>query len=98
MSQWKYHPMRWRWDESAALRFTPLYLRTSLAITWISIIRWNSISLPSSYCSHPRAVRPRPSWAVINFDDPYGRLIGPAPHTLRYGFEDGADLRAFRSK
>jgi len=35
-----------------------------------------------------------PQWAVINFDDPYGRRIAPAPHTLRYGFEDGADLRA----
>jgi UDP-N-acetylmuramoyl-L-alanyl-D-glutamate--2,6-diaminopimelate ligase len=35
-----------------------------------------------------------PSWAVINFDDPYGRKIPPAPHTLRYGFEPGADLRA----
>jgi UDP-N-acetylmuramoyl-L-alanyl-D-glutamate--2,6-diaminopimelate ligase len=37
---------------------------------------------------------PAPEWAVINFDDAYGRQIGPAPHTLRYGFEDGADLRA----
>jgi UDP-N-acetylmuramoyl-L-alanyl-D-glutamate--2,6-diaminopimelate ligase len=35
-----------------------------------------------------------PDWAVINFDDPYGRQIGPSPHTLRYGFEEGADLRA----
>jgi UDP-N-acetylmuramoyl-L-alanyl-D-glutamate--2,6-diaminopimelate ligase len=35
-----------------------------------------------------------PEWAVINFDDEYGRQIGPAPHTLRYGFEPGADLRA----
>jgi UDP-N-acetylmuramoyl-L-alanyl-D-glutamate--2,6-diaminopimelate ligase len=35
-----------------------------------------------------------PRWSVINFDDPYGRQIGPAPHTLRYGFEEGADLRA----
>jgi UDP-N-acetylmuramoyl-L-alanyl-D-glutamate--2,6-diaminopimelate ligase len=34
-----------------------------------------------------------PEWAVINFDDPYGGQIGPAPHTLRYGFEPGADLR-----
>ncbi len=33
-----------------------------------------------------------PEWAVINFDDPYGRQIGPAPHTLRYGFQEGADL------
>jgi UDP-N-acetylmuramoyl-L-alanyl-D-glutamate--2,6-diaminopimelate ligase len=35
-----------------------------------------------------------PAWAVINFDDPYSRQIPPAPHTLRYGFEAGADLRA----
>ncbi len=42
----------------------------------------------------PQGGSAAPSWAVINFDDPYGRLIGPAPHTLRYGFEDGADLRA----
>jgi UDP-N-acetylmuramoyl-L-alanyl-D-glutamate--2,6-diaminopimelate ligase len=34
-----------------------------------------------------------PEWAVINFDDEYGRQLGPAPHTLRYGFEAGADLR-----
>jgi UDP-N-acetylmuramoyl-L-alanyl-D-glutamate--2,6-diaminopimelate ligase len=34
-----------------------------------------------------------PEWAVINFDDPYGRQIPPSPHTLRYGFEEGADLR-----
>jgi UDP-N-acetylmuramoyl-L-alanyl-D-glutamate--2,6-diaminopimelate ligase len=34
-----------------------------------------------------------PSWAVINNDDVYGRQIHPAPHTLRYGFEAGADLR-----
>src|ERR1700722_6572794 len=36
---------------------------------------------------------PAPPWTVINFDDAYGRQIGPSPHTLRYGFEDGADLR-----
>ncbi|MGB6945707.1 MAG: UDP-N-acetylmuramoyl-L-alanyl-D-glutamate--2,6-diaminopimelate ligase [Bryobacteraceae bacterium] len=35
-----------------------------------------------------------PEWAVINFDDEYGRKIQPAQHTLRYGFEKGADLRA----
>jgi UDP-N-acetylmuramoyl-L-alanyl-D-glutamate--2,6-diaminopimelate ligase len=35
-----------------------------------------------------------PQWAVINFDDEYGRQIAAAPHTLRYGFEEGADLRA----
>ena len=34
-----------------------------------------------------------PLWTVINHDDPYGRQIHPAPHTLRYGFEEGADLR-----
>jgi UDP-N-acetylmuramoyl-L-alanyl-D-glutamate--2,6-diaminopimelate ligase len=34
-----------------------------------------------------------PEWAVINFDDPYGRQLASAPHTLRYGFEQGADLR-----
>jgi UDP-N-acetylmuramoyl-L-alanyl-D-glutamate--2,6-diaminopimelate ligase len=34
-----------------------------------------------------------PAWAVINFDDPYGSQIGPAAHTLRYGFDEGADLR-----
>jgi UDP-N-acetylmuramoyl-L-alanyl-D-glutamate--2,6-diaminopimelate ligase len=34
-----------------------------------------------------------PVWTVINHDDPYGRRIHPAPHTLRYGFEEGADLR-----
>ncbi len=42
----------------------------------------------------PQGGSAAPSWAVINFDDPYGRQLGPAPHTLRYGFEDGADLRA----
>jgi len=36
---------------------------------------------------------PSPEWAVINFDDEYGRQIRPAPRTLRYGFEEGADLR-----
>jgi UDP-N-acetylmuramoyl-L-alanyl-D-glutamate--2,6-diaminopimelate ligase len=34
-----------------------------------------------------------PVWAVINNDDAYGRQIHPAPHTVRYGFEAGADLR-----
>jgi UDP-N-acetylmuramoyl-L-alanyl-D-glutamate--2,6-diaminopimelate ligase len=34
-----------------------------------------------------------PEWAVINFDDPYGRQIPRASKTLRYGFEAGADLR-----
>src|SRR5580692_10608167 len=34
-----------------------------------------------------------PEWAVINFDDPYGRQLAPAPHTLRYGFDEGADMR-----
>ena len=36
---------------------------------------------------------PAPQWAVINSDDPYGRQIPPAPHTLRYGFEECSDLR-----
>ncbi len=36
---------------------------------------------------------PAPAWTVINYDDPYGRQIHPAPHTLSYGFEEGADLR-----
>jgi UDP-N-acetylmuramoyl-L-alanyl-D-glutamate--2,6-diaminopimelate ligase len=40
----------------------------------------------------PQAAAP-PAWAVINHDDPYGRQIGLARHTLRYGFEEGADLR-----
>ena len=35
-----------------------------------------------------------PEWAVINSDDEYGRQIPPAPHTLHYGFGEGADLRA----
>jgi UDP-N-acetylmuramoyl-L-alanyl-D-glutamate--2,6-diaminopimelate ligase len=39
-----------------------------------------------------------PGWAVINSDDPYSRQIAPAPHTLRYGFEAGADLRALSLK
>jgi len=38
-----------------------------------------------------------PEWTVVNFDDPYGRQIGAAPHTpaqrVTYGFEEGADLR-----
>jgi UDP-N-acetylmuramoyl-L-alanyl-D-glutamate--2,6-diaminopimelate ligase len=36
----------------------------------------------------------RPEWAVINSDDAYGRRMAPARNTLRYGFEEGADLRA----
>lgn len=35
-----------------------------------------------------------PEWAVINFDDPYGRELPNAAHTVRYGFQPGADLRA----
>ncbi len=35
-----------------------------------------------------------PEWAVINSDDEYGRRIAPVGHTLRYGFDPGADLRA----
>jgi len=34
-----------------------------------------------------------PRWAVINNDDPYGRQIRPASEVLRYGFEEGADLK-----
>jgi UDP-N-acetylmuramoyl-L-alanyl-D-glutamate--2,6-diaminopimelate ligase len=41
----------------------------------------------------PQGTAP-PQWAVINSDDEYGRRIPAAPHTLRYGFDDGADLRA----
>src|SRR5580658_2977194 len=40
----------------------------------------------------PDAAAP-PAWAVINHDDAYGRQVGLARHTLRYGFEAGADLR-----
>jgi len=37
-----------------------------------------------------------PRWAVINRDDPYGQQIASDPevHTIRYGFEEGADLKA----
>lgn len=35
-----------------------------------------------------------PEWAVINFDDDWGCRLTPASRTIRYGFEDGADLRA----
>lgn len=35
-----------------------------------------------------------PEWAVINFDDGWGCQLTPASHTIRYGFQDGADLRA----
>ncbi len=41
----------------------------------------------------PQGGSAAPAWAVINHDDAYGREIHPAPHTLRYGFEEGADLR-----
>jgi UDP-N-acetylmuramoyl-L-alanyl-D-glutamate--2,6-diaminopimelate ligase len=34
-----------------------------------------------------------PPWAVINYDDPYGRDLDPATQVLRYGFGDSADLR-----
>jgi len=37
---------------------------------------------------------PAPEWAVINSDDPQAQAIPRAPHTLRYGFAAGADLRA----
>jgi UDP-N-acetylmuramoyl-L-alanyl-D-glutamate--2,6-diaminopimelate ligase len=36
---------------------------------------------------------PPPRWAVINHDDPHGREIRPSAEVLRYGFEEGADLR-----
>jgi UDP-N-acetylmuramoyl-L-alanyl-D-glutamate--2,6-diaminopimelate ligase len=41
----------------------------------------------------PQVDSAAPAWTVINHDDPYGRQVHPAPHTLRYGFEEGADLR-----
>jgi UDP-N-acetylmuramoyl-L-alanyl-D-glutamate--2,6-diaminopimelate ligase len=43
---------------------------------------------------------PPPEWAVINHDDPYGRRIRPAAASkvLRYGFEDGADVRAVKMR
>jgi UDP-N-acetylmuramoyl-L-alanyl-D-glutamate--2,6-diaminopimelate ligase len=43
----------------------------------------------------PEAAAP-PRWAVINQDDPYGREIRTLPETrvVRYGFEEGAGLRA----
>jgi UDP-N-acetylmuramoyl-L-alanyl-D-glutamate--2,6-diaminopimelate ligase len=34
-----------------------------------------------------------PAWAIVNSDDLYGRRIPSTTHTLRYGFEEGADLR-----
>jgi len=36
---------------------------------------------------------PAPRWAVINHDDPYGRQIETTAEAIRYGFEEGADLR-----
>ena len=39
---------------------------------------------------------PAPAWAVINHDDSYGRQIETESQTIRYGFDDGADLRASR--
>ena len=43
----------------------------------------------------PQGAAP-PRWAVINADDPYGPKIQPPKDTqvLRYGFSNGADLRA----
>jgi UDP-N-acetylmuramoyl-L-alanyl-D-glutamate--2,6-diaminopimelate ligase len=35
-----------------------------------------------------------PQWSVINYDDPYGREIETSGELLRYGFEEGVDLRA----
>lgn len=42
------------------------------------------------------AAAPAPRWAVINHDDPYGRELPalPATHVVRYGFGEGATLRA----
>ncbi len=39
---------------------------------------------------------PPPAWVVINHDDPHGRLIQTSPlsRSLRYGFNEGADVRA----
>ncbi len=41
-----------------------------------------------------------PRWAVINSDDAYGRAIHPRNETqvIRYGFEQGADLRAIEAE
>jgi len=36
---------------------------------------------------------PPPPWNVLNSDDPYGREIHPAGQVVKYGFEEGADLR-----
>ncbi len=37
---------------------------------------------------------PAPKWAVINSDDPKAQEISAAANMLRYGFAQGADLRA----
>ncbi len=44
---------------------------------------------------HPEGANP-PRCAVLNYDDPYGREIRPAPETrvVSYGFNAGATLRA----
>jgi UDP-N-acetylmuramoyl-L-alanyl-D-glutamate--2,6-diaminopimelate ligase len=43
----------------------------------------------------PESANP-PQWAAINHDDPYGREIRTLPETrvVRYGFDEGATLRA----
>lgn len=38
---------------------------------------------------------PPPRWSVINNDDAHGREIHPAGEVLRYGFQPGADLKAY---
>ena len=47
-----------------------------------------------SYFAAKRRLFVSPRWAVINHDDPYGRKIETGAVTIRYGFEEGADLRA----
>jgi UDP-N-acetylmuramoyl-L-alanyl-D-glutamate--2,6-diaminopimelate ligase len=41
----------------------------------------------------PQGATP-PRWAVINNDDPYGQEIETSAEVIRYGFEEGADLKA----
>jgi UDP-N-acetylmuramoyl-L-alanyl-D-glutamate--2,6-diaminopimelate ligase len=47
-----------------------------------------------SYFAAKRRLFVSPRWAVINHDDPYGRQIETSAEVIRYGFEEGADLRA----
>ena len=42
---------------------------------------------------HPEAA-PSPRWAVLNSDDPYAPEIHAVGDVLKYGFQEGADLRA----